>query len=49
MHIIHQESQAPTQIIYTNDKRSAEAQQFLFNTLWNKAILATDRIKQIED
>jgi len=48
MHIIHQDSQAPTQIIYTNDKMSAEAQQFLFNTLWNKAIPATDRIKQIE-
>lgn len=49
MHIIHQDSQAPTQIIYTNDKSSAEAQQFLFNTLWNKAIPATARIKQIED
>src|SRR5712691_9914237 len=38
MHIIHQELQAPTQMVYCNVKSSVEAQQFLFNTLWNKAI-----------
>jgi two-component system, OmpR family, sensor histidine kinase VicK len=49
IHIIHQESKAPTQIIYCNVKSSAEAQQFLFNTLWNKAILADQRIREIEE
>src|SRR5207302_1750136 len=49
MHIIHQESQAPTQLIYCNVKSSVEAQQFLFNTLWNKAIPAEERITEIEE
>jgi two-component system sensor histidine kinase VicK len=49
MHIIHQELQAPTQMIYSNVKSSVEAQQFLFNTLWNKAIPAEERIMEIEE
>ena len=49
MHIIHQESQAPTQLIYCNVKSSVEAQQFLFNTLWKKAIPAEERIMEIEE
>ena len=49
MHIIHQESQAPTQMIYSNVKSLAEAQQFLFNTLWAKAIPADQRIKEVEE
>jgi two-component system, OmpR family, sensor histidine kinase VicK len=49
IHIIHQKSQAPSQIIYTDDKGSAEAQQFLFNTLWNKAIPFEDRRREIEE
>ncbi len=49
MHIIHQESQAPTQLIYCNVKSSVEAQQFLFNTLWTKAIPAEERIAEIEE
>jgi two-component system sensor histidine kinase VicK len=49
MHIIHQELQAPTQMIYSNVKSSVEAQQFLFNTLWNKAIPAEERIMEIDE
>jgi two-component system sensor histidine kinase VicK len=48
-HIVHQESQAPTQLIYCNVKSSVEAQQFLFNTLWKKAISAEERIMEIEE
>jgi len=36
------------QINYSNDIRSAEAQQFLFNTLWKSAIPIEERIKEIE-
>jgi two-component system sensor histidine kinase VicK len=49
MHIIHQELQAPTQMIYSNVKSSVEAQQFLFNTLWKKAIPAEERIMEIDE
>jgi two-component system sensor histidine kinase VicK len=49
MHIIHQELQAPTQMIYSNVKSSVEAQQFLFNTLWKKAIPAEERITEIDE
>jgi len=49
MHIIHQESQAPTQMIYSNVKSLADAQQFLFNTLWEKAIPAKQRIREVEE
>jgi two-component system, OmpR family, sensor histidine kinase VicK len=49
MHIIHQELQAPTQMIYCKVKSSVEAQQFLFNTLWNKAIPAEERIMEIQE
>ena len=49
MHIIHQESQAPTQMIYSNVKNLADAQQFLFNTLWDKAIPAAQRIREVEE
>jgi len=48
IHLISKESQAPNQIIYSNDIRSAEAQQFLFNTLWKSAIPIEDRIREIE-
>src|SRR5712691_921563 len=49
MHIINKELQAPTQMVYCNVKSSVEAQQFLFNTLWNKAIPAEERITEIEE
>jgi two-component system, OmpR family, sensor histidine kinase VicK len=48
IHLISKESEAPSRIIYSNDTRSAEAQQFLFNALWKNAISIEERIKEIE-
>jgi phosphatidylserine/phosphatidylglycerophosphate/cardiolipin synthase-like enzyme len=48
IHLVSKESQAPSQIIYSDDRRSAEAQQFLFNLLWKNAIPIEDRIIEIE-
>ena len=48
IHLINKESEAPSQIIYSNDRRSAEAQQSLFNILWKNAIPMEERIREIE-
>jgi two-component system, OmpR family, sensor histidine kinase VicK len=37
------------QLIYSNVKEIGEQQQYVFNTLWNKAILAEDKTKEIEE
>src|SRR4029079_15102881 len=37
-----------TQVIYSNVKLLVEQNQYLFDTLWNKAIPATQRIDEIE-
>ena len=37
------------QIIYSNVKEIGEQQQYVFNTLWNKAIPSEEKIKEIED
>jgi two-component system sensor histidine kinase VicK len=37
------------QLIYSNVKALVEQQQYMFNTLWNKAIPAKQRIKEIEE
>ena len=42
------ESQQLTQIIYSNVRELVEHQQFLFDTLWHRAIPADMRVKQIE-
>jgi two-component system, OmpR family, sensor histidine kinase VicK len=47
VHIIHQESQAPTQMIYCNVRNSVEAQQLLFNTLRTKAILPKRELRKL--
>jgi two-component system sensor histidine kinase VicK len=38
-----------TQLIYSNVKAIVEQQQYMFNTLWNKAIPSIQRIKEIEE
>ena len=38
-----------TQLIYTNVKAIVEQQQYMFDTLWCKAIPAEQRIKEIEE
>jgi two-component system, OmpR family, sensor histidine kinase VicK len=37
------------QIIYSNVKEIGEQQQYVFNTLWNKAIPSEEKIKEIEE
>jgi signal transduction histidine kinase len=37
------------QLIYSNIKEIGEQQQYIFNTLWNKAIPAQEKIKEIEE
>jgi two-component system, OmpR family, sensor histidine kinase VicK len=38
-----------TQLIYSNVKALVEQQQYMFDALWNKAIPAKQRIKEIEE
>ena len=44
IHLIHRESEAPSQVIYNNDSASVKAQQSLFNILWKTAIPIEDRV-----
>ena len=37
------------QLIYSNVKEIGEQQQYVFNTLWNKAIPSEEKIKEIEE
>ena len=41
--------QPPVEFIYSNVKTFVEQQQYFFETLWNKAIPAEQRIKEIEE
>ena len=41
-------SYVASQIIYSNLKEIVAQQQYIFDTLWNKAIPATKRIREIE-
>jgi two-component system, OmpR family, sensor histidine kinase VicK len=38
----------PTQIIFSETKTFVEGQQYLFDTLWNKAIPAEQKIREVE-
>src|SRR6187200_2191720 len=38
-----------SQIIYSNQKEIVDQHQYMFDTLWNKAILAQQRVKEIEE
>jgi two-component system sensor histidine kinase VicK len=44
-----QEAQPVAQIIYSNVKEIVEQQQFVFDTLWHKAIPFQVRVKEIEE
>jgi two-component system, OmpR family, sensor histidine kinase VicK len=46
---ILQEAEPVAQLIYSNVKEIVEQQQFVFDTLWNKAIPSQGRIKEIEE
>ncbi|HKI08031.1 MAG TPA: HAMP domain-containing sensor histidine kinase, partial [Nitrososphaeraceae archaeon] len=44
-----EEAEPVAQLIYSNVKEIVEQQQFVFDTLWNKAIPSQVRIKEIEE
>lgn len=44
-----QEKKPVTQLIYSNVEAITQFQQYVFNTLWNKAIPARNRIREIEE
>jgi hypothetical protein len=48
IHEIFQKQKPPSHAIYTNVKGFVEAQQFVFESFWNKAIPVADKIKEIE-
>ncbi|MDQ3909702.1 MAG: HAMP domain-containing histidine kinase, partial [Thermoproteota archaeon] len=43
------EFEPPTEFIYSNVKSFVDQQQYFFETLWNKAMPAEQRIKEIEE
>jgi hypothetical protein len=45
---VHKKSKPASQIIYWNVKETVKHQQYVFETLWNKAISAEQKINQIE-
>jgi len=44
-----QKAKSISQLIYSNINEVAEQQQYVFDTFWNKAIFAEERIRQIEE
>lgn len=46
--ILHLEKPV-TQLIFSNVKAIVEQQQYMFNTLWNKALPAERKIREIEE
>lgn len=48
LYTIQAEGQEPTQVLVTNSKSFVEQQQHFFDILWNNAIPAGERIKQLE-
>lgn len=49
LHLISYEDQPLSHAIITNPKALVEAQYFLFQTLWNQAIPAQEKIREIEE
>lgn len=45
----HQEAQPHVQLVHSNVRPFVEQQKYVFQTLWDKAIPAEQRIKEIED
>jgi signal transduction histidine kinase len=46
---LHEKEKPASQIIYSNVKEIVEQQKYLFETLWNKAIPAEQKIREIEE
>jgi len=49
LHSISHEDEPLSHAIITNSKALVEAQQYLFETLWNKAVPAEEMIREIEE
>jgi two-component system sensor histidine kinase VicK len=47
--LLQEEGQRPTQALVSNVRSFVEQQQYFFDTLWKKAILAQDRVREIEE
>jgi hypothetical protein len=47
--ILYEHGKIASQAIYSNIKQVVEQEQYVFDNLWNKAILAGERIKEIEE
>jgi len=46
--ILFEKGKIASQIIYSNQKEFVDQHQYIFDTLWNKAISAEQRVKEIE-
>ncbi|HZI72179.1 MAG TPA: hypothetical protein VFD60_13570 [Nitrososphaeraceae archaeon] len=46
--ILFEKGKIASQIIYSNQKELVDQHQYIFDTLWNKAISAEQRVKEIE-
>ena len=46
--ILSSDDNLDKQLIHVNNKSFVESQQYLFDTLWSKAISAKEKIKEIE-
>jgi two-component system, OmpR family, sensor histidine kinase VicK len=46
--ILFEKGKIASQIIYSNQKELVDQHQYIFDTLWNKAVSAEQRIKEIE-
>ena len=47
--ILYEPGKIASQAIYSNIKQVVEQEQYVFDSLWNKAILARERIEEIEE
>jgi hypothetical protein len=47
--ILCEKGKIAPQIIYSNVREIVEQQQYIFDNLWNNAISAKDRIREIEE
>jgi two-component system, OmpR family, sensor histidine kinase VicK len=47
--ILFEKGKIASQIIYSNQKELVDQHQYIFDTLWNKAISAKDRIYELEN
>jgi two-component system sensor histidine kinase VicK len=45
---VHEKGKPASQMIYSNFREIVEHQQYVFETIWNKAITAQLKVKEIE-